>query len=97
MDYYRAFDFKYTTTIDIPEMGLLEQDVQLDITMDGCLEEYDIEEVCLYDMCPVINARNPVPLTDHKVINAIVERFMADPVAEGAMCEVADRELNGRY
>lgn len=97
MDYYRAFDFKYTTTIDIPEMSLLEQDVQLDITMDGLLEEYDINEVCLYDMCPVINARNPVPITDPKVMDAIIERFMADPAAEEVMFERGDYELNGRW
>tara|TARA_R110000796_G_C14419806_1_gene419759 strand:- start:88 stop:381 length:294 start_codon:yes stop_codon:yes gene_type:complete len=97
MNYYRSFDFNHTTTIDIPELGLLEQDVQMAIEMDGYFEEYHIDEVCIYDMCPVINARNPVPITDPKVSDAIIERFLADPVEEEMMFERADYELNGRH
>ena len=97
MNYYRSFDFKHTTTIDIPELGLLEQDVQMDIEMDSHLEEYRIDEVYIYDMCPVINARNPVPIKDDKVMDAIIERFMADPVEEEMMFEMAHCELDGRW
>lgn len=97
MDYYRSFDFKHTTTIDIPELGLLEQDVQMDVEMDSLLEEYRIHEVCIYDMCPATNSRNPVTIKDDKVIDAIIERFMSNPFEEEMMFEMAHYDLDGRW
>lgn len=76
---YASFDFNHTTTIDIPEMGLLEQTVTFDVEVGGELEDHHIDAVYL----------NGKPITAMTVVEAIVERFESDDAMVDAMYEAA--------
>lgn len=96
---YSSFDFTHSTRIDIPEINLLDQDVEFKIEMDGDFGDYHIDEVSIVNWCSDTNAYQAVPLADTGAVtvDAIINRFRGDPAAEEIMFEMADRHLNGRY
>tara|TARA_R110000787_G_scaffold207620_1_gene317664 strand:+ start:65 stop:322 length:258 start_codon:yes stop_codon:yes gene_type:complete len=83
---YASFDFNHVVTLDIPEMGLLDQTVTLDVEIDGELENHHIDAVYL----------NGKSITAMTVVEAIVERFESDDAMLDAMYDAAHDWLGNR-
>lgn len=83
---YAAFDFNHTATVDIPEMGLIEQTVTFDVEVGGELEDHFINSVYL----------NGKSITAMTVVEAIVERFESDDAMLDAMYDAAHDWLGNR-
>ena len=105
---YASFDFTFTTTTDIPELHLIDQEVALTIEMDGELEEFHIDDVVIrsHHMVrhPNPDAGRPVweskttdiPI-DRAIVEAIVCRFISDPAFDDAVGEFAHDYLGNQF
>ena len=85
---HASFGFTHTTTIDIPEMDLWEQDVALDLAIDGLLESHEIEGVAIR------THGTTTPIKDQGLADKIAARFNADDLAVDAMYDAAHDHLH---
>ena len=105
---YASFDYTHVTTIDIPEMELLEQEVAIQIEVDGHVEEFHIDDIHIrtHHMVRHPNSEpgravweskvSDIPI-DPATIEAIVSRLYDCPTFENDVFECAHEHLGNRF
>tara|TARA_R110000824_G_scaffold382955_1_gene576271 strand:- start:1949 stop:2251 length:303 start_codon:yes stop_codon:yes gene_type:complete len=99
---HASFGFTHVVSVDIPELDLWEQDVALDLAIDGLLESHEIEAVSIRTRSWGDDGTAQATITDTLVndqalADKIAARFNADDLAVDAMYDAAHDHLHNHF
>ena len=95
---HASFGFTHVVSVDIPELDLWEQDVALDLALDGLLESHEIEHVSIRTRSWGGDGITQATITDTLVkdqalADKIAARFNADDLAVDELADVDADEI----